>query len=81
MNNNTHHAIDFVERHGNRKRKDSLSIISQRVTRHDRGVRSRIEISTGALAINTGEFTGKISSRSIYRKRQPLPRRKSGGEK
>jgi phosphoenolpyruvate carboxykinase (ATP) len=37
-------------------------------TRHDRGVRSRIEISTGALAINTGEFIGKVPSRSIYRK-------------
>ena len=29
-----------------------------------------IEISTGALAINTGKYTGRSPHRSLYRKRQ-----------
>jgi hypothetical protein len=45
----------FVPLHGINA--DSISIIQPTITWHDYSVRQGIETSTGALAINTGEYT------------------------
>jgi hypothetical protein len=76
MNNNVY-AIDFVERHGNRKRKDSLSIINEL---QDMTVASGQGIGyLLGFSHQHGRIYRKISSRSIYRK-DSLTEKESGGK-